>query len=107
MLVNFFEPSRSSSSRRCNFHLLRAIALIFIAPSRFSSSYSHRAQLHFAFAIFIFFEPLRSSSSRCRARQLLQAFALIFIALSRLSSSLCRYDLHLLRAIALIFIASS
>jgi hypothetical protein len=55
----FFEPLRSSSSRRRNFHLLRAIALIFIAPSRFSSFSSHCAHLHRAVAIFIFFEPSR------------------------------------------------
>jgi hypothetical protein len=53
----FFEPLRSSSSRRRDFHLLRAIALIFIAPSLFSSFSSHCAHLHRAVAIFIFFEP--------------------------------------------------
>jgi hypothetical protein len=56
---SFFEPLRSSSSRRRDFHLLRAIALIFIAPSRFSSFSSHCAHLHRAVAIFIFFEPSR------------------------------------------------
>jgi hypothetical protein len=45
--------SSSSSSRRRDFHLFRAIALIFIAPSRFSSSSSHRADLHRVVLIFI------------------------------------------------------
>jgi hypothetical protein len=56
----FFEPSRSSSSRRRDFHLLRAIALIFIAPSQFSSSLSHRAHLHRVVSIFI--SSLRTSA---------------------------------------------
>jgi hypothetical protein len=47
------------------------MTLIFIAPSRFSSSLSHRAHLHRAVAIFIFFEPSRSSSSRRRDFHLL------------------------------------
>jgi hypothetical protein len=49
----FFEPSRSFSSHRRDFHLFRAIALIFIAPLRFSSSSSHRADLHRVVSIFI------------------------------------------------------
>jgi hypothetical protein len=62
---------------RAAVEVANSISSLAVEPSRLRAPHLHRAV-----AIFIFFEPLHSSSSRRRDFHLLRAIALIFIASS-------------------------